>query len=278
MRFTLPFLIGLAVFALTTLGANLTSFNPHDDLLFDFGLAADSLAYRLENGFGVPADPALVIGAVLLALPAVFAFHLCRLLFGGSVVALRAEGRTDARTVRSGDAFEDLMRRTSSGTGTVDVDGNTHAQPKFAGAARHDSDGDERDDDGTVRQRGLGLGSWIQRRQDKRAAARVHATADTQQSSGSPASKDARDAQSPIGGQSAGERPSGEEGQRSAAGSIPIDEIDEADLEALTRPDLAGQDRELNPQARQKPFLERKPDLSALKSGLSKMKARRKGE
>ncbi|MBI1384780.1 MAG: hypothetical protein GC150_07720 [Rhizobiales bacterium] len=93
MRFTVPFLLGLAAFALTVYAANLTSFRVNEDLIFDIGLAGDAIGYRLERVFAMPPDPALAIGLFLLTIPALVVFHLFRLLFGGSTQRLRAEGR-----------------------------------------------------------------------------------------------------------------------------------------------------------------------------------------
>ncbi len=118
MRFTVPFLLALCVFTATVLGANLTSFTPSDDLLFDIVSGADSIAFRLENGFGLHENAALPVGGLLLALPATFAFHIFRMIFGGSSQALRAEGQESERGRRT---RRDTFTRTRAGERALPV-------------------------------------------------------------------------------------------------------------------------------------------------------------
>lgn len=221
MRFTLPFLIGLAVFAASTLGANLTSFRPNDDLLFDILLAADSIAYRLENGFGMNETAALPIGGFLLALPAILAFHLFRMICGGSAVKLRAEGRDQAR-VEQPSQFDDLLRKSSPLPGRDADEIQTRAQQ-----------------------------SAQQRRTEPNRPTAAQDDQDFADVSVRPVA----------------------DNDSSLASRLNIDELDDAALDDLTRPERtgAGEGRGRNWT---KSILERKPDLSALKSGLKGFRKR----
>jgi len=93
MRFSVPFLLAIAVFTATVLGANQTSFNPNEDMLFDIVSASDAIAFRLERALGIAENPALIIGALLLAIPALLTFHLFRVGFGGAVQSIVQEDR-----------------------------------------------------------------------------------------------------------------------------------------------------------------------------------------
>jgi len=88
MRFTVPFLLAIVVYIATVLGANQTSFNPNEDMLYDIVSASDAIAFRLERALGLPENPALMLGALLLSIPALLTFHLFRVGFGGSVQSL----------------------------------------------------------------------------------------------------------------------------------------------------------------------------------------------
>ena len=88
MRFTVPFLLAIAVYVATVLGANQTSFNPNEDMLYDVVSASDAIAFRLERALGVGENVALMLGALLLTIPALLTFHLFRVGFGGSVQSL----------------------------------------------------------------------------------------------------------------------------------------------------------------------------------------------
>jgi len=92
MRFTLPFLAGLAAFTATVFGANITGFNQAGELSFDILSATSALAFRIENALNLHHDAALAAGATMVVVPALFAFHMTRMLFGGSAQRLRAEG------------------------------------------------------------------------------------------------------------------------------------------------------------------------------------------
>ena len=85
MRFTVPFLLAIAVYIATVLGANQTSFTPNEDMLYDVVSASDAIAFRLERALGMGEQLALMVGALLLTIPALLTFHLFRIGFGGSV-------------------------------------------------------------------------------------------------------------------------------------------------------------------------------------------------
>lgn len=122
MRFTLPFLLGLAAFTATVFGANATSFTGSDEMSFDILSAASALAFRLENIVRLHQDVALAVGALLLCTPALFAFHIARLLFGGSAQRLRAEGRSgnvEDRQSRIQLLLDEDERMRGAGNGAI---------------------------------------------------------------------------------------------------------------------------------------------------------------
>ncbi|MGI9387571.1 MAG: hypothetical protein ACR2OX_09080, partial [Methyloligellaceae bacterium] len=114
MRFTVPFLLAIAVFTATVLGANQTSFTPNEDMLYDIVSASDAIAFRLERVLGIGEKPALIIGALLLTVPALLTFHLFRVGFGGAVQSIVEDRQAAAAAHAEQRAHAPAARRPAS--------------------------------------------------------------------------------------------------------------------------------------------------------------------
>ncbi|MEL7239789.1 MAG: hypothetical protein AAGK78_13100 [Planctomycetota bacterium] len=73
------------MFVATVVGANQTSLTPLNGGVADMQTAAQAISFRLERALGLPANVAALAGAFLLAIPALFTFHLFRVGFGGAI-------------------------------------------------------------------------------------------------------------------------------------------------------------------------------------------------
>ncbi len=167
MRFTVPFLLAIAVFTATVLGANQTSFTPNEDMLYDIVSASDAIAFRLERAIGVAEQPALFLGALLLTIPALLTFHLFRIGFGGSVQSLIQEERlsrqmANEREQAAAARYATAHGATGGATSTRARDGEVLSRSRAGDTARvADSDREERRSSkgerrsGTDRRRGL---------------------------------------------------------------------------------------------------------------------------
>lgn len=165
MRFTVPFLLAIAVYVATVLGANQTSFTPNEDMLYDVVSASDAIAYRLERALGLTEKPALLLGALLLTLPALLTFHLFRIGFGGSVQSLLQEERLSQKLAQEREhAAAARYTTANSSSATVRArDGDVLARSRAGESAREVRAGNDRDErrsrenrhDDNKRRRGL---------------------------------------------------------------------------------------------------------------------------
>ena len=167
MRFTVPFLLAIAVYVATVLGANQTSFNPNEDMLYDVVSASDAIGFRLERALGISEQLALLLGALLLTLPALLTFHLFRVGFGGSVQSLIQEDQVSRRLTQERErahAARYATGRTASSAATSRArDGEVLTRARAGDSAESVNEdrrsGRERRD-GSDRRRG-GLGANI---------------------------------------------------------------------------------------------------------------------